>query len=201
MKTYLPAMFIRHVLLQGLVLCRPMTVKWQQFSQSNRHSTIGTQQTEYHEALTSSVNDKLGCDSTFNDDGTASLYSICRVPMVEWWLDREKLDGHQPPWYWRLVFDTTFCDLHFLGVTRQVWSKAAGFIFSYTFPLIWIEIWCGVERLEFENWYHFRLRFVESREVTAVLWCPNKETKKKKKAFQVGIHAEVYNWFGLNLVS
>ena len=28
----------------------PTIVKWRQFSQSNRHSTIGTRQTEYHEA-------------------------------------------------------------------------------------------------------------------------------------------------------
>ena len=34
---------------------RPTTVKWRQFSQSNRHSTIGTRQTEHHEALPSSV--------------------------------------------------------------------------------------------------------------------------------------------------
>ena len=36
---------------QGPVSWRLTTVKWQQFSQFNRHSTIGTQQTEYHEAV------------------------------------------------------------------------------------------------------------------------------------------------------
>ena len=36
---------------QGPVSWRPTTVKWRQFSQSNRHSTIGTRQAEYHETL------------------------------------------------------------------------------------------------------------------------------------------------------
>ena len=66
-----------------------MAVKWRQFSQSNRHSTIGTRQTEYREALPSSANDEVRCDCTFADDGNASWYSVCRVPMVEWRLDYE----------------------------------------------------------------------------------------------------------------
>ena len=49
----------------GPVSWRPMTVKWRQ---SNRHSTIGTRQTEYHEALPSSANDEVRCDCTFADD-------------------------------------------------------------------------------------------------------------------------------------
>ena len=73
---------------QGPVSWRPTTFKWRQFSRSNRHSTIGTRQTEYHEAL-SSANDEMRCDCTFADDGNASWYSVCRVPMVEWWLDCE----------------------------------------------------------------------------------------------------------------
>ena len=73
----------------GPVSWGPMTVKWRQFSQSNRHSTIGTRQTEYHEALPSSVNDEVRCDCTFADDGSASWYLVCRVPMVEWRLDCE----------------------------------------------------------------------------------------------------------------
>ena len=66
---------------------RPTTVKWCQFSQSNtvhRHST-----TEYHEALPSSANDEVRCDCTFADDGNASWYSVCRVPVVVWRLDCE----------------------------------------------------------------------------------------------------------------
>ena len=51
--------------------------------QSNCHSTFGTQQTEYHEVLPSSVNDKVRCDCTFADDGSASWYSVCQAPMVE----------------------------------------------------------------------------------------------------------------------
>ena len=38
----------------------------------NRHSTIGTRQSEYHEALPSSPNDDVRCDCTFGDDGNAS---------------------------------------------------------------------------------------------------------------------------------
>ena len=74
---------------QGPVSWRPTTVKWRQFSQSNRHSTIGTRQTEYHEALPSSANDEVRCDCTFADDGISSWHSVCRVPMVEWRLDCE----------------------------------------------------------------------------------------------------------------
>ena len=72
---------------QGPVPWRSTTVKWRQFSQSNHHSTIGTRQTECHEALPSSANDEARCDCTFADDGNASWYSVCRVPMVEWRLD------------------------------------------------------------------------------------------------------------------
>ena len=74
---------------QGPVSWRPTTVKWRQFSQSNRHSTIGTQQIEYHEALPSSENVQSLLTSSFADDGNASWYSVCRVSMVEWRLDCE----------------------------------------------------------------------------------------------------------------
>ena len=41
-------------------------------------------QTEYHEALLLSANDEVvRCDCTFADDGNASCYSVCRVPMAE----------------------------------------------------------------------------------------------------------------------
>ena len=73
----------------GPVSWRPMTVKWRQSSQPNRNSTIGTRQTEYHEALPASANDEVRCDYTFADDGNASWYSVCRLPMVEWRLDCE----------------------------------------------------------------------------------------------------------------
>ena len=68
---------------------RPTTVKWRQFSRSNRHSTIGTRQTEYHVAIPSSENVQSHLTSSFADDGNASWLSVCRVPMVEWWLDCE----------------------------------------------------------------------------------------------------------------
>ena len=62
--------------------------KWRQSSQSNYHFTIGTRQTQYHEALPSSANDEVRCDCTFTDDSNASWYWVCRVPM-EWRLDCE----------------------------------------------------------------------------------------------------------------
>ena len=73
----------------GPVSWRPTTVKWRQFSMFKRHSTISTRQTEYHEALPSSANDEVRCDCTFADNGNASWYSVCREPMVKWWLDCE----------------------------------------------------------------------------------------------------------------
>ena len=87
--------------VQGPVSWRPTTVKWRQFSQFNRHSTIGTRQTQYHQALPLSANDKVRCDFTFADDGNAWWYWVCRVPMVEWRLDCKNLslDGRRPPWY------------------------------------------------------------------------------------------------------
>ena len=41
-------------------------------SQSNRHSTIGTRQTDYHEALPSSANVQSHLTSSFANDGNAS---------------------------------------------------------------------------------------------------------------------------------
>ena len=72
---------------QGPVSWRPMTVKWRQSSQSNRHSTIGTQQTEYHEALPSSANVQSHFTSSFADDGNASWYS--GFVECQWRLDCE----------------------------------------------------------------------------------------------------------------
>ena len=74
---------------QGPVSWRPTTVKWRHFSQSNRHSTIGKRQTEYREVLPSSANVLSHLTSSFTDNGNASWYSVCRVPMVEWRLDCE----------------------------------------------------------------------------------------------------------------
>ena len=56
-------------------------------SQSNRHSTIGTRQTEYQEVLPSSANVQSHLTLSFADDGNALWYSVCRMPMVEWRLD------------------------------------------------------------------------------------------------------------------
>ena len=65
----------------GPVSWRSATVKWRRSSQSNRHSTIGTRQTQYHEVLPLSAN--------ASNDGNTSWYWVCRVPMVEWRLDCE----------------------------------------------------------------------------------------------------------------
>ena len=66
----------------GPVWWRPTIVKWRQFSQSNSHSTIGTWQTEYHEALPSSRTTRWGVTArsptmvTLHDTG----FVECR-----WW--------------------------------------------------------------------------------------------------------------------
>ena len=49
-----------------------------------RHSTIGTRQTEYHDALPSSANDEVRCVCTFADDGNTLWYSVCQC---RWWID------------------------------------------------------------------------------------------------------------------
>ena len=41
------------------------------FHSPTLHSIIGIRQTEYQEALPSSVNDEVRCDCTFADDGNA----------------------------------------------------------------------------------------------------------------------------------
>ena len=74
---------------QGPVSWRPTTIKWRQSSQSNRHSTISTRQTEYHEALPSSTNMQSHLTSLFADDGNTLQYLVCWVPMVEWRLNCE----------------------------------------------------------------------------------------------------------------
>ena len=74
---------------QGPVSWRQTTVKWRQSSQSNRHSTIGTRQTQFPQALPSSTNVQSHLTSSFTGDDNASWYSVCRLPMVEWRLDCE----------------------------------------------------------------------------------------------------------------
>ena len=56
----------------GPVSWKSTAVKRRQFLQSNCLSTIGTRQTEYHEALPSSANVQLQLTSSFADDGNAS---------------------------------------------------------------------------------------------------------------------------------
>ena len=108
-------------LILGLVSWWPTTIKWWQFSQSNRHSTISTRQTEYHEVLPSSANVQSHLTSLFTNDGNASWYSICRVPMVEWRLDCENCSHltvvglHDTgPWWPLEFFNASFpaCNAH-----------------------------------------------------------------------------------------
>ena len=94
---------------QGSVSWRPTTVKWRQFSQPNHHSTIGARQTEYHEALPSSVNNEVRCECTFAYDGNTSWYSVCWVPMVEWQLDCCHLTVVGLPWYRLQITASTGC--------------------------------------------------------------------------------------------
>ena len=63
------------------------------FSQSNRHSTIGTRQTEYHEALPSSANDEVRCGCTFTDDVLSSADGGMTVGLLK----LSSLDGRRPP--------------------------------------------------------------------------------------------------------
>ena len=99
---------------------------WQQSSQSSCHSTIGTRQTEYHEALPSSVNDEVRCDRTFADDGNTSWYSVCRVPMVEWQLDCEDCcHGRQPPWYRSQVARSQFRHVSWTAKTVVNWRRSS----------------------------------------------------------------------------
>ena len=50
----------------------------------HHNSTIGTRQTEYHEALPLLVNVQSHLTSSFADHGNASWCSVCQMLMVEW---------------------------------------------------------------------------------------------------------------------
>ena len=97
----------------GPVSWRMTTVKWQQFSQSNHHSTIGTRQTKYHEALPSSANVQSHLNSSFTDNGNTTRYLVCQEPMVEWRLDCE--DCHH----------LTIVGLHDTGPWSLAWKSLA----------------------------------------------------------------------------
>ena len=108
------------LLLPGRVSWRPTTIKWWQFSQSNRHFTISTRQTEYHEALPSSANDEVRCDCTFTNNGNALWHSVCWMLMVEWRLDCEDCRHltvvglhNTGPWSWY--------DINFLSIQLPPW--------------------------------------------------------------------------------
>ena len=92
------------------------------FSQSDRHSTMGIQQTEYHKALPSSANDEVRYDCTFTDNGYASWYSVSQLPMVEWRLDCEKCRH------------LTVVGLHNTGPWRQQDYKTVRFVYMYITP-------------------------------------------------------------------
>ena len=66
---------------QGPVSRRPTTVKWWQFFQSIRHSTTGTRQTEYHEALPSCSHTSPLCSLTM------VTHHDTRFVERRWWND------------------------------------------------------------------------------------------------------------------
>ena len=72
---------------QGPVSWRPTTVKWRQFSQSNRHSTIGTQQIEYREALPSSANVQSHLTSPTMVTLHDTRFVVCRHLLSGMWGD------------------------------------------------------------------------------------------------------------------
>ena len=102
---------------QGPVSWRPTTVKWRQFSQSNRHSTIGTRQTEYHEALPSSrtcshtLPRRSPAMVTLHVRGLPSAHGGMTVGL--WRLS--SLDGRRPPWYRPLVTE--------LQIFHRLWNS------------------------------------------------------------------------------
>ena len=85
----------------GPVSWRPTTFKWQQFSQSNRHSTIGTRQRSimkrYHRRRTCSHTSRRRSPmmATLHD---TPLSSADGGMMVGLW-KLSSLDGCRPPWY------------------------------------------------------------------------------------------------------
>ena len=58
-------------------------------SQANCHSTIGTRQTEFHEALPSLANDEVGATARSPTMVTLHETRVCQVLMVEWQVDCE----------------------------------------------------------------------------------------------------------------
>ena len=71
--------------LHGHVSWRLTTVMWWQSSQSNRHSTIGTWQTEYHEALPSSA--KTCSHTSFRRSPTMVMLHDTRFVQCRKWND------------------------------------------------------------------------------------------------------------------
>ena len=102
--------------------------RWRQFSQSNLHSTIDTQQTEYHEALPLSANVQSHLTLLFADNGNALWYLVCRMPMVEWRLDCENchhltvvvLHDTGP---WRLLCTVLCCNVMYCDVNEKLKSS------------------------------------------------------------------------------
>ena len=73
---------------RGLVSWRLMTVKWWVFTvQPSVHHWHSTNQVSWSVIII--CEQRVRRDYTFADDGNTSWCSVCRVPMVEWWLDCE----------------------------------------------------------------------------------------------------------------
>ena len=124
--------------------------KWRQ---SNRHSTIGTRQTECQEALPSSANVQSHLTSSFADDGNASWYSVCRVSMVEWRLDCENCRH------------LTVVGFHDTGPWVQ-FSLTAWHFFFFFFPHVESRQWVT-------NWYFSGYPACESQTGTSAATQPS----------------------------
>ena len=115
--------------LQGLVSWMLTTVKWWQFSQSNCHSTIGTRQTEYHEAVPSlaNVQSHFVILSLSSADGgmMAALSSV---------------DGGRPPWYRPQIICLVVCLLVACLTSQQQASVSRGRICTDNFTSCHTEI-------------------------------------------------------------
>ena len=112
MLTHVARKAQKKAIILGPVSRRPTTIKWRQSSQSNRHSTIGTRQTEYHEALLSSATTRWGVTERL-----PSMVTLCDTRFVECRVKR-RLDCENCP-------HLTVVGLHDTGPLLQ-WTSTKG---------------------------------------------------------------------------
>ena len=121
-------------------------VKWRQSSQSNHHSTIGTRQTEYHEALWPSANVQSHLSSLFANNGNTSWYSVCRASVVEWRLDCEdchhlmvvSLHDTSPVWFRETSTHYSDCELNTYFACLCFWHCLSGLLVRCSPPELFV---------------------------------------------------------------